>query len=228
MSMSQVKRPTSDGTALLFIVIGVVLSLGVSLLIDILLVHPVNIWVHLRRAGMYYVLEFVLSAVSGVLLALPLLAIRPRGPLIPILLGLIAVPVNMTSDLMNLFVENLYFRVFNHYSGISPFSGFGAFFSHQTALSWISYLMAPLAAVLLATLRVWLVGSKLRTAAPGPYGPYPQPYGPQAHSPYGPQPRQYGPQPQQYGPPPQQYGPPPQQYGPPGYGPPQDQVPPPG
>jgi hypothetical protein len=224
MSMSQVKQPTSEGTAVAFVLVGVVLSIGVSLVIDILLFHPVDVWAHLGRV-LAYGLEFALSIVSGLLLALPVLAIRPRGPLVPILVGLIAIPVNVVSDLLSLVFENLYYEVFKHYSGLSPFSGFGHFFSHQTTLTRLSYLMAPLAAVLLAVIRVRVVGSGLRTASASPYGPYPQPYIPPQALPYGTQQAQpygaqqappyggaqqtppYGPQQAQpYGPPPQRYG----------------------
>lgn len=226
MSMSQVKQPTSEGTAVAFVLLGVMLSIGVSLVIDILLIHPVDVWAHLGRVLMYG-LEFALSVVSGLLLALPVLATRPRGPLVPILVGLIAVPVNIVSDLLSLVSENIYYEVFKHYPGLSPFSGFGQFFSHQTTLTRLSYLMAPLAAVLLAAIRVWVVGSKLRTASTSPYGPYPQPYIPPQAQPYGThQAQPYGAQQApsygaQQAPP---YGAPPQPYGQQGF-PPQDTPP---
>jgi hypothetical protein len=192
VSMIQPRRPTGNGVAFLVLLLGVVLAFAADMALSLLLSeHLLNTWQRAHGAGLY-LLEFGFSALVGVALGLPVLFSRPTSAAIPLAAAVISIPVGVIADLTYLFGNNLYYDAVQHVH-ISPFSGFGSYFSSQTTVSLISYLASPLAAGLLTGLRVWRVRAGLRTA---PAAWWQQPYGPAApQGPYSGAPNQYSPGP---------------------------------
>jgi hypothetical protein len=187
--MYQPRRSAGTGVALLLVLLGMMLAFAADIALGLLLSeHILNAWQNARGARLY-LLEFGISTVVGVVLALPVLLTRPRSIAVPIIAAAVSIPIGVAGDLTFSFANSLYYDLAQHLH-LSPFSGFGAYFTAQTTVSLISYLMSPVAAGLLTALRVWRVRSAERTdpalwgrppyqpgGTLGPYGGTAGPYG---------------------------------------------------